>query len=291
MKMLKLDEKNRAAGPSCGLTRMAEPMTPRTLEALGVPRPFPVPRPAFAPDGDWTAMYRVWGGHGWIDCAYKTLGVLRLERRTDGSAVDAGFHLGVQQKIVYEGGIVHTIEARTQSAADRIGSLRKWNVRSEITTTSGEPEPRLGLVYSGCVSEDGTSWREKISGVRETTVEHAVDTHLTSDWSLLEAVQRLPSGSVDGTSFDLLEGMTMLKRDYRLYFREKPEDGLQKQEMPLHRFYLIGRGQLPVDYWVDDQHRLIMAISGSRAYFLDDGAEELFLATLEQQRQGRGFHE
>ena len=287
MKTLKLDEQNRAAGPSCGLTRMAEPMTPRTLEALGVPQPFPAPDPAFTPGGDWAATYRVWGGHGWIDCAYKTLGVLRLERRAHGK----GSCLRVEQKIVYEGGIVHMLEAEVDVAADYIGSLCRWSVHSEITTTSGEPNRQLGLTYSGRVSPDATTWSETIAGAERTTTEHVLSAPMASGWSLFEAVQRLPFAPVSDARFDVLEGLTMLKPEFHLYFRETPEDGLQQQSLPLHRFYLIGRGQLPVDYWVDDHHRLIMAISGSRAYFLDDEAEVVYQATLEQQRQGRGFHE
>jgi hypothetical protein len=266
---------------------MAEPLTPRTLEALGIPQPFPEPDPMFKPDGDWTATYRIWGGHGWIDCCYKTLGLLRLERRADVH----GSRVQVEQKIVLEGGIIHTIGAQAQLASDAIGSLREWRVRSEVTTTSGEPDPRLCLEYSGHVSDDGSSWYETIDGVEASTHKHSLSAPLTSDWCLFEAVQRLPSTPVGDVRFDLLEGLTMHKHGYSLHYREKPEDGLQQQGLPLHRFYAIGHGLLPIDYWVDGCHRLTMAISGSRVYVRDDEAEELFQATLQQQREGRGFHE
>ena len=288
--MLKLDEKNRAGGPSCGQVRMAEPMTPRTLEALGVPGPVPAATRDFAPDGDWTMTYRVWGGHGWIDCAYKTLGVLRIERIAGSDFAGADFRLGVEQRIVYQGGIVQTLDAQAHCAADTIGSLRQWTLRSEITRTSGEPEPRLGLTYRAEVAEDGRSWRETVGGVRESAAEHALDAPLTGDWVLFEAVQRLAFGPVESAQFNILEGLTMLKRENRLHFRETPEDGLQQQPLPLHRFYRFGRAQLPFDYWVDDDHRVVMAISGSRAYFLEEDPEPLFEATLEQQRQGKGYH-
>ncbi|MGD2175092.1 MAG: hypothetical protein PVJ27_06795 [Candidatus Brocadiaceae bacterium] len=291
-RVLRIDEENRAAGPSCGQVRIAEPMTPRTLEALGVPRPFPPAEPGFAPDGDWTQTYRIWGGHGWIDCCYKTVGVLRLQRER--IAKDAGpgdgHRLRVEQRIIYEGGIVHTIEAEAASADDTMGSLRRWTVRSEVTTTSGEPDPRLRSSQEGQVNADGRSWQSTVSGVRETTRKRPLDGPLTSDWSLIEAVQRLPFAPIECPTFHLLEGMTMPKRGFRLYHRETPEEGLKEQDLPLHRFYLIGRGQLPTDYWVDDHHRLIMAVSGSRALFLDDDAETPFQASLEYQRAGKGYY-
>ncbi len=287
---LKIDEANRAAGPSCGQPRIAEPMTPRTLEALGVLRPFPAPRADFDPHGPWTQTYRIWGGHGWIDCGYKTVGVLRLRREP--SAHPPGHRLHVEQRIIFEGGIVHTITAEAISAGDAIGSPRSWSVRSEITTTSGEPDPRLGGVQEGRVSEDGSSWRVTVDGTRETTHEYALDGPLTSNWSLMEAVQRRPFAPPECPAFHLLEGLTMPKRGFRLYFRETPEEGFREQDLPLHRFYLIGRGRLPTDYWVDDRHRLIMAISGSRALFLDEDAETPFQRSLEHQRAGKGhYHE
>ncbi len=295
-RVLRVDEENRAAGPSCGQVRIAEPMTPRVLEALGVPRPFPPPEPGFAPDGDWTQTYRIWGGHGWIDCCYKTVGVLRLRRERLGQgekgATPGAHRLSVEQRIILEGGIVHTLEAEALSTCDTVGSLRTWRVHSTMTTTSGEPEPRLSCVRKGRVSEDGESWQVTVSGARQATHERPLGSSLTSDWSLLEAVQRLPFAPVECPAFELLEGMATLKRGFRLYHGEAPEEGLQEQRLPLHRFYLIGRGQLPTDYWVDERHRLIMAISGSRALFLDDDAETPFRSSLESQRSGKGhYHE
>jgi hypothetical protein len=40
----------------------------------------------------------------------------------------------------------------------------------------------------------------------------------------------------------------------------------------LRGFRQIGRGILPTHYWLDDEHRLIAASGGLRAFIWDNGA-------------------
>ena len=45
------------------------------------------------------------------------------------------------------------------------------------------------------------------------------------------------------------------------------------RKLGLSCYQMIGEGLLPYLYWVDDQRRLLMAISHTRAYVFDPDAE------------------
>ena len=48
------------------------------------------------------------------------------------------------------------------------------------------------------------------------------------------------------------------------------------KKISLQRFEQIGHGILPYEYWLDKNHRLVIAVTGPRAYILDDNAGEKF---------------
>jgi len=78
-----------------------------------------------------------------------------------------------------------------------------------------------------------------------------------------------------------------LKRDHRLSYRGAitmtPEN-----DITLHGFHQLGHGTLPYEYWLDRHHRLVLAVTLSRVYILDDKAEEKTAAEI---RRGRNeFH-
>jgi len=55
----------------------------------------------------------------------------------------------------------------------------------------------------------------------------------------------------------LLEGLRRFRKNHQIVYQGKST---------LHHFQHIGRGILPYDYWLNDEHQLSMVITGNRAY-------------------------
>ena len=282
MSELKLNPETRSAGPSIGHPRVGEPYTPRLLDELKLINQIPQIPDGFSPGSSWKHMYRIWSSQGWIDFAYKNVGALSIEKTATDS--DSGFVLSIWQRLVHLGGILHTISARAVSAGDAIASLKEWTVYSTITRTLGEIDPSLTLEYSFRV-ENGVVHRT-VNGIESS---FRTDAPLTSDWTMFEAIQRLPFHPIDLPHFNSMDGLTVIKRGHRVYFRENSEERIESQRLTLRNFYQIGNGVLPYEYWLDDAHRLIMMISSNRVYFLDDSAEQVLEENSKSLREGRNY--
>ncbi len=278
----KLNPETRSAGPAVGHPRVGEPYTPALLEKMKLMNTVPPVPDTFSPDGPWRMEYRVWSSQGWIDFNNRNIGRIVLEKQI--SASDPTFTLSVRQDIVHFGGILHTISARAICNNDAIASLREWSVKSVITDTSGTEDPRLTLEHSYRL-EHGTV-RRRING-SESSFEAGL--HVSSDWSMLEAVQRLPFHEPDIPPFLSMDGMTVPKRGHEIHFRENVVEKLKNQNVTLRTFYQLGFGVLPYEYWLDENHRLIMMISMNRIYFLDNNAEKILNDTIQSLRGGGNY--
>jgi hypothetical protein len=93
----------------------------------------------------------------------------------------------------------------------------------------------------------------------------------TSNWSLFEAVQRLPFDCRE-LRFEMFEEMELRKPEHGLWPGAAADVEIGGRTVKLHSFEQIGRGILPMTYWLDDQHRLIIAVNARRAYLLDSRA-------------------
>ena len=69
--------------------------------------------------------------------------------------------------------------------------------------------------------------------------------------------------------FDMLEGLTVMKENQRLYYRGLRPTKMGSKQMSLHHFFQTGSAILPTEYWLDERHRLLAVISMNKAYILD----------------------
>ena len=91
----------------------------------------------------------------------------------------------------------------------------------------------------------------------------------TSDWSLFEALQRRPFRSGEALKFDVLEGLSLLKRGHVLRYKGRRQVTLGDAASTLHLFHQVGRGVLPYEWWLDEAHRLVLVVTGYRTYILE----------------------
>lgn len=110
----------------------------------------------------------------------------------------------------------------------------------------------------------------------------------TGSWSLFDAVQRLPF-EVDPIEFDMLDDLELMKPRQRLVAGPSIEVVLNGRKLRLHSFEQIGEGILPYSYWLDDQHRLLIAVGGVRAFIWDPTASTPPSGRPLRRRPGRSM--
>lgn len=226
-------------------------MLPYSLVALTDCLPgIHVPTEPFDPNGEWDLRYAMWNPSRGKSFKSEPSGSLRIRRRL---TPDGHIRLQVTQVIKMQttngSGIT---KAGVTCKADDLATPIRWKVDSEILDLKGKQVPLTAVSISG--EEDAKTSRK-----------------LTSNWSLFDAVQRLPFDSRE-LRFDMLEEMELLRPDQILWPGETAEVKIGGRKIRLYSFEHIGRGILPFTYWLNDNHRLIIAVGGRRAFLLDSKA-------------------
>ncbi|MFQ6035854.1 MAG: hypothetical protein ACE5NM_08420 [Sedimentisphaerales bacterium] len=239
------------------------PLTPGLLKELGAVDKFALTSEDFNPEGNWQNTYRIWTCHGYRESGNHNVGLLQISRSAD---AEKSFTLRVHHEVVQTDGLVNIIKATIKCRNNQLASPTRWNISSHFIGPDNKPIPQLDKKETG-----------RATKMMDRT---------TSDWCLFEALQRLAfdKSAGGGLSFDLLEGLTVSKIGHRLFYR-----GVYPTDIPgldsLHCFVQLGSGILPTEYWLDDSHRLLMAISMNKAYILDNKAEKVIRRTIEEMRK------
>lgn len=249
--------------------RVGSPLTPEMLVKMGMFRGFP-PTPAeFDPKGNGTNTYRIWGCHGYLNSGNHDVGYLQIERIRKEDPVS--YSLKITQELMQTHGVVNEIKAEVKCLHNPIASPVSWQLTSRIIDPHGKTNDALTMEEK--VTYKNHDILEVNTGGRTFT--RKVKSPLAADWGLFSLVQELPYRQEESKrEFHLLEGLSLLKEDHRLSFQGIHDVKIGDQEMPLNLFEQIGRGVLPYEYWLDDQHRLLMVVTMSRVYVLDDKAKE-----------------
>ena len=221
------------------------------------------PQGDFDPSGAWQQVYGVYilaparGAKSETPTKY---GKLVLTRK----AAQAGrFQLEVEQEIFTRAKSGLRSRATLTCAVDRLATPQEWQLQSEP--------------FEGSKAVAGTSVTEKAI-LRDRIIVRtnrsrniAVPGPFTSNWSLCEAIQRLPFDAPASPRFDMLEDLDLLKTGQSLHPVEGVTLELAGRNLRLHAFRQTGHGILPTHYWLDDEHRLIAAAGSLRGIILEKG--------------------
>ena len=90
----------------------------------------------------------------------------------------------------------------------------------------------------------------------------------TTFWNLFAAIQRLPFDTNATLNFDLFEAFDLHKAEQHITYVGRHPVALKKQTFNLHVFEQTGHGIMPWHWWLDDQHRVLLAAGNRRAYLL-----------------------
>ena len=195
--------------------------------------------------------YRIWTCHGYRESGNQNVGFVRIKRIGES---DKTFALNVYQEVAQTDGITNIIDATIKCRNNQLALPIQWKVSSRFTGADGKHISELSSSNNGAAT----------TGVDK----------MTGDWCLFEAVQRLKISKETVLGFDMLEGLSLLKKGQRLSYRGLSQTKIGDKDIPLHCFVQLGSGVLPCEYWLDENHRLLIVTSMNKAYILDDKAEK-----------------
>jgi len=242
--------------------RVGYPLTPELLKQMNAFTDFPATPEDFSPTGNWVNLYKVWTCHGYLDDGNETNGFLRIERLSGAQPGDP-FKLIIDQEIVDDEGIINVIHAELECMNDQLATLIKWDISSRFTENEQPLLPDCDIVET-CVKNGA---QLEIQRGEKTLSAEGAD-NLTADWCVFELVQRLAFQAAPPLTFATLEGLSLLKKEQALSYCGADSIDLSGVTKPLYCFQQIGSGVLPYEYWLDENHRLMTAITMSRAYVL-----------------------
>ncbi len=247
-------------------TIVGYPLSPNLLRELNVIDQFP-PTPAdFNPQKNWTNTYRIWTCHGYRESGNADRGFLKIEKINNTS--DKTFEIKIKKNIINDKKIVNSISANILCLNDKFASPVSWNLSSKFYTPDGK-----------IVSDIGTEENVKVVSDQLEVSKHGrifkrnVPKQFTSNWCLFEAVQRFRQKAGFILNFDMLEGLSLLRRKHKLEFCDEYLFKLNGETKTLYHYNQLGMGSLPYEYWLDEKQRLQMVVTLSVAYILDDDAE------------------
>ncbi len=155
----------------------------------------------------------------------------------------------------------YCVEASIQCAPDSWSTPRQFTAET-WTTGGGKEVPGSRLKFAARTV--GTEIR--FSGLEKPPLR--VTTPWTLDWALLDTLQRLPLGSPEQFVVDVVEDCDQLRPQQRLAYAGSVTTKLGGTTTELHGFCRVGTGTLPAVYWLDEQHRLLFAITAYWTWIL-----------------------
>ena len=266
------------AKKSAKRTIVGSPLTPALLKELRAVDEFPVTTKGFNPRANWVNTYRIWTCHGFRETGNQNAGFIRIKRLAGKS--DATFTLKIHQQLAETDGIVNVIDVEIQCQNDLLASPVRWRLSSCFIGPDGRSQDELSIQEKAGIEEN-----VMILQTGSRTLKRKVPSRLTCDFCIFEAVQRMNFDKEISLSFDMLEGLSLLKQDQKLSYRGAYPMNLGGKNMSLQRFDQLGNGILPCEYWLDNDHRLMAVTSMNKAYILDDQAVKTIKQKIEQLRK------
>jgi len=242
-----------------------------------------LPQAALDPEADWEATYDIvyMNGVSPLENPLHTYyGEVSLKRRkaSDDTSV---FSVDIwKQTGQNENDEVQSTHIVFKSLTDSLATLaidadgdKRWHITSEVL------HPRDPAVKPYTKYEEWGRYRridnthaviEKSRDNKTFTAFAKLPTSvpLTSNWGLMDAVQRLQWRKDSGApvSFTLLHSLEELHHNQVLGFLESFEASFGGRRVNLHGYYHIGEGIMPAYYWVADDGRLLIARFGLAAF-------------------------
>jgi len=239
------------------------PLTVHSLAEYGG-LDFDPPQSEFRAAGPWELSWQIWlltpskkesHHHGFV----------RIQKGALRS--DSTFLLSVEQHIIEQHGITRQ-KAQIRCRSDAVATPLWWEKRFDARF------PKMNRTYASV----GFEKKGSLSGSRifDGALQKTVALPLSSNWSLLEALQRLAAGvTSEMPPFTLLDELEKIKEEQRITFAGRRQIAFGTKEISVNCYRHVGRAMLPWRYYFDLQGRLLIALSGLQALILNPQVEEI----------------
>ncbi len=219
----------------------------------------PPPLGSFTPDGSWKQTYAMFV---LVPKGALKVGEFSLERKVKGST---DFMLGVAVRRRGNSGFSLFQRAEIQCNLDELATPVSWLFDTKLAREANDP-PYLqsGRRRSASVRNSVMMVRDRL---RTTRIE--LDGAYSNEWSLLEAMQRLPGEKTRNMHYTLIDEFDTPQPAHTLTFRDKVSVPLKNGPATLTGYYDLGTAAVPTTYWVDENHRLTFVCSGLTVYALN----------------------
>jgi hypothetical protein len=249
---------------------------------------FRIPEGPFDPGGDWQLDYGVYTftSQSRQPVPGGLVGRMRLARKAAGEG-EATLKLDYEKNAP---GVLQKVAAEIRCKTDVLSTPIWWNYSARVVNGEGKPYEN-SVVAKRAEAADG-----RIEIVDDRSRQRiAVNGPFSVNWALWDAVMRMPREPGEPVRFTMLDHFDQLKHRQTLAYRksvvvalgqrrfkQQTSKELEKgriqqtrwattggREVILHGFEQLGEGIVPWVYWVDDQGRLLFAVSGLEVYVLD----------------------
>ncbi len=87
-------------------------------------------------------------------------------------------------------------------------------------------------------------------------------------WAMIDAVQRLPKENFAAVPINFIKDYDKILGPQYLRFGGKFNTELKGQPLTLYKYERVGQGVVPCVYWVNENDRCILIVSGMEIYCL-----------------------
>ena len=219
------------------------------------------PEGQFEPAGVWKLSYE---RHVLIpDPGGKTAGGRTGELVIERSGLQ--FHI---REAVAAGATTVTTAADYQCADHQLLTPQRWSMdiawESKLprVPVAGLEQKRSGRVEGGEIIFSATKERRR-----------PAPRNWTADWLLFAVLPRLPFAAGTTLECDLFAEGELHKPEQNFVYAGEHAVELNGKQIALHVFEQFGRGVLPTRWWLDAQHRVLLAASERKLYLLGSRAK------------------
>jgi hypothetical protein len=218
----------------------------------------PPPIGDFEPSRGWRQSYTIFDLEG----AGNKVGEFSVERRQKRRET---FTLILHIQRIGNSGYSQFQHAEIQCRADTLATPLSWIFDTKMARNPNDtPYLESGKRCSAGVSGGALAIRDGLR-MRRTSIDYPY----SSEWTLLEAVHRLPGEKMGEMKFTLIDGFDTSQPGHRLFHSGKTQVKLQSGLAELTSYCDVGPAVLPTTYWVDEHHRLLFVCAGLRVYALN----------------------
>lgn len=224
-----------------------------------LPEYAPPPLAGFIPTGKWRQDYTMFLLQPTVA---RKVGSFSLQRSPRAAQ---SFMLTVRTRRIGNSGYSQFQHAEMQCTADTLASPVSWLFETKMALKAADPPYLMsGRRRSANVTNGTLTIHDKLRATRTE-----IHTPYSSEWTLLEAVQRLPGPSMKPVAYTLIDEYDTPQPNHKLAYRAQIHVNLQSGPEPLTGYCDLGRAVVPTVYWIDKHGRLLFVCTGLMIYALN----------------------